>query len=182
MRYAVADDTTGLVHSIVEATTLESLLLNVPEGSTPHPASDTVEPGTWRWDGSALIAIAPTIEALRSACWEAVKARRQAAEDGGCASPLGAVDTDQESRLKVSGAVQMAMIAQAANQPFTVDWTMHDDSVVKHDAAAMIAMGLAVGRHIAACHAVALAKRAAIDAAVNAADIAAVEVDHGWPA
>lgn len=118
---------------------------------------------------------------FRQERWAAARAARERAQLGGCVTPLGRVDTDAVSQLKVTGAVQMAMLALAAGQPFSLDWTMQDNSTVTHDAAAMIAMGMAVGQHIAACHEHALTKRAAIEAASDAAALNLVEVDDGWP-
>ncbi|KTT72611.1 DUF4376 domain-containing protein [Sphingomonas endophytica] len=136
------------------------------------PEGSVFVAGTWVAD----------LAVLRAARWKAVRAAREQAQEAGCASPLGRVDTDPASQLKIAGAVQMAMVAQAAGQPFAIDWTMQDNGNVIHDAVQMIAMGLAVGQHIAACHEVALTRRAAIEAAQDEAAIAAVEVDDGWPA
>jgi hypothetical protein len=111
----------------------------------------------------------------------AVMIRRDQAEWAGCAGPLGRVDTDPDSQRKVGGAVQMAMIAQAAGQPFAVDWTMQDNSTETHDATAMIGMGLAVGQHVAACHECCLALKAEIDAAADEDALAAIDINAGWP-
>lgn len=122
------------------------------------------------------------LDPRRQRAWAAVKAARDRAEWGGCDTPLGRVDTDPDSQRKISGAVQMAMIAQAAGEPFALDWTMRDNAVVAHDAGAMIALGVAVGFHVAACHAVATAKRVKIGDAASVEQIEAVDVEGGWPA
>lgn len=113
--------------------------------------------------------------------WEAAKQVRSARIDAGCVTPLGRVDTDEVSRLNISGAVQAATIAQAAGQSFAIDWTMADDSVVTHDAAAMIAMGLAVAAYVSACHDAARGVRDAIDAAADLTALAAITIDGGYP-
>lgn len=135
----------------------------------------------WRWDLETRQMV-PNLDGLRARRWDDVKARRDQAEWAGCATPLGRVDTDPDSQRKAGGAVQMAMIAQAAGTTFALDWTMQDNSTVTHDAPAMIAMGVAIGQHVAACHEAALAKRGAIDAAATADEIASVGLDDGWPA
>lgn len=134
----------------------------------------------WRWETAAR-AFVVDLDALRAERWTLVKAARDRAEWGGCTTGLGRMDTDPDSQRKLSGAVQMAMIAQAAGTAFAIDWTMQDNSSVVHDALAMIAAGVAVGQHVAACHAAALVKRAEIDAADSAAAIEAVDTDGGWP-
>lgn len=136
-------------------------------------------PAIERWTGTVWV---PDLDALRAARWVRVKAARDAAEWGGCATALGRVDTDRDSQRKISGSVQMAQIALGAGEPFSVDWTMLDNSVATHDGPAMIAMGIAVGRHVATCHEVAVGKRAAIEAGDDVAAIEAVEIEAGWPA
>ncbi len=124
---------------------------------------------------------APNIPALKARRWAQIRAARDRAEWAGCATPYGRADTDPDSQRKIGGAVQMAMIAQAAGQPFAIEWTMQDNRTLPHDAAAMIALGVAVGGHVAACHELAVARRAAIDAADSVAAIDAVDADDGWP-
>jgi hypothetical protein len=81
----------------------------------------------YRWDaeGGAFV---PDIEGSRAALWEAVKAKRFAVELGGCETPLGRMDSDEVSQQKLIGAVTMAMLAAQGGSPFSVDWTMADNS------------------------------------------------------
>ncbi|MBB3347313.1 DUF4376 domain-containing protein [Sphingomonas sp. BK069] len=132
-----------------------------------------------RWTGTVW---EPDLDALRALRWTEVKLARDGAEIGGCDTPLGRIDTTEASQVKIAGAVQMAMLAQVAGQPFSIGWTMQDNTTVDHDDAAMIGMGLAVGEHVLACHEVSRAKRAQLEAAMDAAAIAAVDPASGWPA
>ena len=130
-------------------------------------------------------ALAPktiTIDEAKAAKWLAAKSLRDARANGSCETPLGRVNCDESSRVNISGAVQMASIAQSAGIPFAIDWTMADDTVVEHDASAMIAMGVAVGEHVAACHAACAAIRAAINAAGTVAELDAIDITAGYPA
>ena len=129
-------------------------------------------------DGDAFVA---DLFVLKADKWAEVLAARTVAENSGCMTPLGRVDTTPESRDKISGAVQMAMIAQMNGAPFSIDWTMEDNSTVTHDAPAMISLGMAVGTHIDACHGVGRLKRAAIDAAATKLLVEAVDPLIGWP-
>lgn len=184
-RYAIVREDGGIVDAVVSIQDLETLLLNVPEGSDPVPCGDAaIVPGEWLWDGAGFVkrvVPGPLIEDLRADVWEAVREARDRAEWWGCSTPLGRADSDPDSQRKVAGAVQMAMIAQAAGAPFSIDWTMQDNSSVTHDASAMIVLGVAVGQHVAACHAIALAKRSAIEAAADTAALAGFDVEGGWP-
>ncbi|MEN2747083.1 DUF4376 domain-containing protein [Sphingomonas sp. T9W2] len=164
---------------------MQTLMMNCPDTCDLVPCDDPeVVPVEWVWEATGFTRIippAPTINQQRALVWEAVRAARDRAEWWGCSTPLGRADSGPDSQRKVAGAVQLAMIAQAGGAPFSIDWTMQDNSSVTHDAAAMIALGVAVGQHVAACHAVALAKRSAIEAAGNVEALAAIDVEGGWP-
>jgi hypothetical protein len=122
------------------------------------------------------------VEGARAAKWEEVKAAREAAEWGGCTTALGPIDTDPESQRRILGVVLLAQIAKAAGVPFLQPWTMADNQVVDHGADQAIAMGIAVGNHVAACHAVGRDLRAALAAAATRGDIDAIEIATApWP-
>ena len=150
-----------------------------PEGyedALPLPEGFTLD--EFAWNGSAYV---PDLSPMKAKKWAQVLAARTVAENSGCMTPLGRVDTTPESRDKISGAVQMALIAQMNGAPFSIDWTMEDNSTVKHDAPAMISLGMAVGTHIDVCHGIGRAKREAIEASPTKAVLQAVDPLTGWP-
>jgi hypothetical protein len=165
---AIVDTATGTIvriaHSLdgIDMTGCEAL--PPPDGFDPMMPTHRRENGQW----------VPNLTWYRRQAWERIKVAREQAENGGCASPLGRVDTDSLSRDRISGAVQMAMIVGAA---FSIDWTMENNVPVAHNQSAMIALGLAVGQHVAAIHATARARRTAIEAAATVAEIDAIT----WP-
>lgn len=112
---------------------------------------------------------------------QAVALARNTHEWSGAATPLGRMDSDPDSQRKVNGAASMAMIASSAGQPFSIDWTMQDNSTVTHDAAAMMAAGVAMGEHVSACHDRAKVLKANIDDAADAAALEAIDIEAGWP-
>lgn len=123
-----------------------------------------------------------TVEGLRIELWDKVKRKRRNVELNGCNTPLGVMDTDETSQRKINGAVTMAILAMIASQPYLEAWTMKDNSVVDHDGPAMIAAGVAVGTHVANCHAVATALRVEIEAATTIAELEAIDIDAAdWP-
>lgn len=128
-------------------------------------------------DGAVVVSLA----GAKARLWEAAKARREAMERGGCATPLGRVDTDLDSVLRITGAVSAAQLALASDAPFALDWTMEDNSVVTHDAGAMIAMGTAAMLHVAAVHERGRELRDAIEAAETVEALAAIDIEAGWP-
>lgn len=129
----------------------------------------------WLADGN--VPEEPSLAEVKATRWAAVRAARDMAISGGCDTALGRVDTTEVSQLRISGAVQMAMIAAAVAQPFSIDWTMEDNSVATHDGPAMIALGVAVGQHVADCFATGVALRDAINAAETAEAVSTI----AWP-
>lgn len=123
-----------------------------------------------------------TLDSQKARKLAALKLRKVQAENAGCATPKGRVDTDGESRQKVLGLFLMATTAKQAGAPFSILFTMEDNSEVEHDADEMIALGLAEGLYISACHASSLVIKAAIDAAETIPALEAVDIDAGWPA
>lgn len=135
-----------------------------------------------RFAGATLVPVAAVELGLaRVRAWAATKVHRDRCAGGGCQTAHGRVDSDERSRILIAGAVQMAQIAMAAGEPYSVDWVMADNQPVTHDAPAMITLGLAVGQHIAACWARAQALRAEIDAAETIEAVAAIDITTGWP-
>ena len=105
-----------------------------------------------------------------------INAARDVAQDGGAMTPAGLFDSDERSRQFLNGAVMTATLAQAAGQPFSIDWTRADNSVVTLNAAQLIEAGVAVALHIDAIQRRARVLKGRIDAAETLAAIAAV----GW--
>lgn len=123
-------------------------------------------------DAAEVLAIA------RMQAWEAAKAYRDRCSNGGCQTPLGRMDTSDDSQRKLNGAVTAALTAKTLGQAFTVDWTMQDNSVATHTADQMIAAGMAVVKFLDACQKAGTAIRAQI---LASADPASVDVTAGYP-
>lgn len=121
------------------------------------------------------------IDVRRALRWEEARAYRDQRVDGGCITALGRVDTDADSQRKIVGAVTAAMIAKQAGAAFSIDWTMADNSVVTHTADQLISMGMAVTAFLSACQRAGTAIRDAIDAAISADALAAIDITIGYP-
>lgn len=138
-------------------------------------------PDDFVWSGKTVdwptLTIVVDIEGARAARWAEVKAKREAVQNGGCDTPAGRVQSDPDSRGLINGAVTMAMI----DPDFLLDFTLANNATVALDGPAMIAVGQAVGSFVATAHAVAVTKRAAIDAATTLAAVAEVDLEAGWP-
>lgn len=126
--------------------------------------------------------VTQTLEDAKLAKWAEVKELRDILEQGPAPTPLGNVQTDDASKIKISGLVQMAQIAISALEPFTEHFTMADNTVVEVDALEMISIGVAAGQYVSAVHATARALRVAITACTTIEEVEAVDVEGaGWP-
>lgn len=162
-------------------------------GNTPAERADLtdVAPPTCAagqvpfWDGTAWACQtwppAPTLADLKAAKWATVKARRDQAEYGDFAWDGSTFNADVESRNRIMGAVQLAALAASAGQPYSVVWTLADNSTRTLDAADMIAVGSTLGARVGAAHANAASLRSAINAAADEAALDAIDVSTGWP-
>lgn len=147
------------------------------EAFQPEPPPDD-DLRTWAWNAEAEAwEPAATMLALRDARWSQIKAQRDAVEFGGYTWDGSTFDSDRESQARIMGAVQMAVLAAAAGQPFAIAWTLADNTVRTLSGADMVAVGLALGQHVATAHAVGRAMREQIEAAQSAEDLATIN----WP-
>lgn len=122
------------------------------------------------------------LDDAKAMVWTEAKAARDQHENGGVTiAGVGTFQSDAISREYINGAVLMAQIAIAQSQPYSINWTLADNSVVTLDAAAMIGVGVAAGQHVAACHAVAQGLRAAIETADNVDALDLIDLEAGWP-
>ena len=131
--------------------------------------------------GTALENVPVMFEELIAARWIEALAFRNSKQEGTCPTPLGDVQIDADSQRKISGATLAALIAKGVGQPFSISWTMVDNSVVPHDADQMIAMGMTVTMYLAACQIAGTAIRDALLATHTEADLMAVDIKAGYP-
>lgn len=133
-------------------------------------------------EGQRVLATsALTVNGNRTVIWEQARDLRDVKIDAGAPTPFGAVDSDEQARSNVSGAALGALIAKSANAPYSVTWTMLDNSTQTLDADEMITMALAVLTHVNACHERARALRVQIETAPDMAALLAIDVTTGWP-
>lgn len=136
----------------------------------------------WRQTDATAEQIAERLTQRKAEVWGRVKAIRDQHENGGVAVPnIGTFQTDDRSKIKISGAVTMALIAQANNQQFSESFTLADNTEAELDGPAMIAVGITVGRHVSACHARSKDLRAQINAAETVEALNAIDIEAGWP-
>ena len=86
-------------------------------------------------------------------------------------------DCDERSQARLQGALQLANMALATGQPFSVDWTLADNTVRTLASMDMVGVGQALAGHVLTCHLTARALKAQIDAAASIEEVEAV----AWP-
>lgn len=117
---------------------------------------------------------APTLDDLKAAAWDRVKARREA-EDRRPLEYLGKLlDFDDTGREKLLWALKAADVAGAA---FAVDWTCADNTILPLTAETIAGIPVAAAMRSDANHQKARQLRDAIDAASTPEDLALVSWD-----
>jgi hypothetical protein len=130
-------------------------------------------------DGSIFVPLA----AAQAAAWASVKARREQLETGTAPTLLGArVQIDEPSKAKIMGLLNMARLAEEAEQPFVEQFTMADNSVVTLTNVTVRQLAVAAAQYVSEVYAHARALRLAIEAAATLEDLAAIDLEAGWPA
>ena len=131
-----------------------------------------LENGSW-----VIRAALPTLEELRVQKLAELAALRWEKETGGTQFNGMPVATDAVSQTKYIGAVVGAQIDPNA----VINWKMADGTFVPLDASAITAVAMAVRAHVQACFDNEAELKAQIEAASTADEIAAVDLNAGWP-
>lgn len=98
--------------------------------------------------GSRVSDTSGSLEARRVRRWAELKQQREAREYGGFWWDGSFFDSDPESRARVMGAVQLAMLAAAQGEPFERTWVLADNSTRVLSGSDMVAVGLALGLYV----------------------------------
>ncbi|MGX9697003.1 DUF4376 domain-containing protein [Janthinobacterium lividum] len=157
---------------------METIIVNSDGTHTNERTGKTIPPQPsehHEYDAVADMWIdARTLDGVKVRTWERIKEARSVAEtaDFMCGGVLYQADKD-----RIVGAAQLALMAQAAGQPYSIDWTLSDNTHLTLDAAGMIAVGAALGAHVAEAFAIALHLRGQIAAATSFEELESIV----WP-
>lgn len=147
---------------------METIIVNIDGTQTNERTGKTIPPQPsehHEYDAAADMWIdARTLVSVKVRTWERIKEARSVAEtsDFVCGGVVYQADKD-----RIVGAAQLALMAQAAGQPYSIDWTLSDNTYLTLDAAGMIAVGAALGAHVAEAFAIGLQLREQIAAATS---------------
>lgn len=157
---------------------METIIVNIDGTHTNERTGKTIPPQPseyHEYDAVADMWIdARTLDSVKARTWERIKQVRALAEsaDFVCCGAMYQADKD-----RIVGAAQLALMAQAAGQPYSIDWTLSDNTHLTLDAAGMIAVGAALGAHVAEAFAIGLQLRGQIATATSFEELDAIV----WP-
>lgn len=113
--------------------------------------------------GTVIVDQSDTLQGARERAWGAIKAARAIAEEGNFIFDGGSYQAD---KVRINGAVQLAVIAKSNGTAYSETWTLTDNTTRQLDADQVIALGLALGVHVSGVY----AKGRALRVAINQAD------------
>lgn len=102
---------------------------------------------------------------------------RGSKEYGGFSWDGSLFDSDPQSQLRIQGGVSLAQMALANNQPFSIDWTLQDNTVRTLNGTEMIGVGLALANHVTTLHGISRILKQQVDAASTLQEVEAIQ----WP-
>ena len=114
------------------------------------------------------------ISKLKAVKRATIKRARGIAEYAGFTWAGSTFDSNAISQQRIASAVQLASLSKAANQPFSITWTLADDTLRTLTADEMIQVGLALGEFVQTNFQKAQALQQQIDAATTKEEVEAV--------
>jgi hypothetical protein len=124
--------------------------------------------------GERVTDLGDTLDAAKGRAWNRIKLARSAAEDKDVIYDGGAYQADKE---RISGATQLAWMAKQGGKPYSITWTLTDNTTRTLDADGMIGLGVALGQHVVQVYDTGRALRDQIAAASTIEEVEAI----GWP-
>lgn len=128
--------------------------------------------------GATAVEGSTPLEIEKSKKWSEIKLKRDKVEYGGFMWDGSPFDSDPAAQSRIQGGVQLAQIATQASQPFSITWTLLDNTSRILDGAQMLAVGLALAEHVKNTHQIARVLREAIDNANSIEELGPIT----WPA
>lgn len=161
----------GTGHVLIDGSVMPGPLAYVEGDVLKNPPEAPGPAYVFDWTSKTWTA---TLQDLKDAKWEEIKTDRSNAEFAPFTWDGSSFDANASAIQHISGAVQMALLAQLASQPFSIDWTLAGNTVRTLSGADMIAVGIAAGTHSGAVYDHARVLRDQIKAAATADAVAAV--------
>ncbi len=135
-------------------------------------------PGQWRQKWTIRNRTAAELAQAKEARKAEIRALRWQKEVGGATFNGLPIRTDEESRAKINGAV--ALFDKDPTLA-VVDFEAQPGVWIEFDQPTMDALGVFVGRHVQQCFSHSKALMMLVDPAETFADLAAIDIEAGWP-
>ena len=107
-----------------------------------------------------------------------IKDTRDSKEFGGFEWDGSLFDSDVVSQTRIQGAVQLALLAIQNNQPFSIDWTLKDNSVRTLTGEQIIQVGIALAQYITHLHEISRGLKVQVNNATTLQQVESIT----WPA
>lgn len=183
--YVMAIGVPGGPARICEFSNIDHLPAKIRAGEVAIPVEAGAE-GRISDDGVSFVPHVPGLDELRRDRREQAKrVRRKRTGQGVMLPGFGRVQTDSGPLRDSLGAIARAAARAARHlddETWSIDWKLADNSSVLLNAAQMVALGDLTDDHEQACRAAAEPILAAIEAAPDAAALAAIDINAGYPA
>lgn len=115
-----------------------------------------------------------TLEQIKLDKRNQINSKRDNLEQSGFPYQDKIIDSNPVSVQRITVAVQAAQAALGAGQPFAIEWTCQDNSILALDAVGMMGMPVAMAIFAKDLHETARAKKDLIDAAETVGEVEAV--------
>lgn len=103
-----------------------------------------------------------------------LKAARDRAEFGPFMWDGSPFDADMVARSRIQGAVTLAQLALSTGQPYSVEWTLANNTTRTLSAVEMLGVAQALGAHVNTAHTTGRSLRGQLDAATTIAEVNAI--------
>lgn len=176
-----------LTDAALEAAGVFRVELAEPPAVTAEEAAEEGPPEfrqcAWRQVWAVRARSESELAQAKASLWEQVKTRREAILAAGCTVPgIGAFQMNPKAMADIHEAVTGALLAEVTGQPFSIAFTLADNSRPELTAEQMMLAGKVVGERKIAMHDHSQDLRKRIEAAANFADLAAIDIEQDWPA
>lgn len=124
---------------------------------------------------------ASALEEKKQSMISEIKSKRDFMEVAGFSYLGKVIDSNERSCQRITTAAQAAQVAISLGQAFDVEWTCADNSSLLLDGPAMLGMPVALAQYGEALHTHARTLKAQVIAAANLDELAAIDINAGWP-
>jgi hypothetical protein len=131
--------------------------------------------GSTFFGGQLVADLCGSLDVAKARAWAAIKAMRAVAEEGNFIYDGGSYQAD---KVRINGAVQLAVLAKANGAAYEETWTLTDNTTRQLNADQVIALGVALGQFVSGIYATGRALRVTINEAETIEAVNAVR----WPA